>query len=252
MANWRWDVFCEDTLNNEVVAGCFASGHDQTYLQWMLNAWGWTVSVSLTALFVALVLGSIIGTIRTLPDSPSLVRFGNAWVELFCNIPLLVQVFLWYFVLPKMIPAMKALPPFVLIVCALGFFTSARIAEQLRAGIQALPRGQRYAGMALGFTTPQYYRYVLLPMAYRIIMPPLTSESMNIFKNSAVAFAVSIPELAQFYLQAGEETSAQVEIYIGVVILYTISALAVNRVMSFIERKTRVPGFVAAGGAGGH
>lgn len=252
MANWRWDVFCEDTLNNEVVAGCFASGHDQTYLQWMLNAWGWTVSVSLTALFVALVLGSIIGTIRTLPDSPSLVRFGNAWVELFRNIPLLVQVFLWYFVLPKMIPAMKALPPFVLIVCALGFFTSARIAEQLRAGIQALPRGQRYAGMALGFTTPQYYRYVLLPMAYRIIMPPLTSESMNIFKNSAVAFAVSIPELAQFYLQAGEETSAQVEIYIGVVILYTISALAVNRVMSFIERKTRVPGFVAAGGAGGH
>lgn len=252
MANWRWDVFCEDTLNNEVVAGCFASGHDQTYLQWMLNAWGWTVSVSLTALFVALVLGSIIGTIRTLPDSPSLVRFGNAWVELFRNIPLLVQVFLWYFVLPKMIPPMKALPPFVLIVCALGFFTSARIAEQLRAGIQALPRGQRYAGMALGFTTPQYYRYVLLPMAYRIIMPPLTSESMNIFKNSAVAFAVSIPELAQFYLQAGEETSAQVEIYIGVVILYTISALAVNRVMSFIERKTRVPGFVAAGGTGGH
>ncbi|HMO48851.1 MAG TPA: amino acid ABC transporter permease, partial [Rubrivivax sp.] len=100
--------------------------------------------------------------------------------------------------------------------------------------------------------TPQYYRYVLLPMAYRIIMPPLTSESMNIFKNSAVAFAVSIPELTQFYLQAGEETSAQVEIYLGVVLLYTISALAVNRIMSFIERKSRVPGFVAAGGAGGH
>ena len=252
MANWRWDVFCQDTIDTEVVAGCFASGNDQTYLQWMLNAWGWTVSVSLTALLVALVVGSIIGTLRTLPDNPWLVRFGNAWVELFRNIPLLVQVFLWYFVLPKMIPPMKSLPPFVLIVCALGFFTSARIAEQLRAGIQALPRGQRYAGMALGFTTPQYYRYVLLPMAYRIIMPPLTSESMNIFKNSAVAFAVSIPELTQFYLQAGEETSAQVEIYLGVVLLYTISALAVNRIMSFIERKSRVPGFVAAGGAGGH
>ena len=252
MANWRWDVFCQDTLDNQVVAGCFASGRDQTYLQWMLNAWGWTVSVSLTALLVALVFGSIIGTIRTLPDSPWLVRFGNAWVELFRNIPLLVQVFLWYFVLPKMIPPMRGLPPFVLVVCALGFFTSARIAEQLRAGIQALPRGQRYAGMALGFTTLQYYRYVLLPMAYRIILPPLTSESMNIFKNSAVAFAVSIPELAQFYLQAGEETSAQVEIYIGVVILYTISALAVNRIMSFIERRTRIPGFVTAGGAGGH
>ena len=151
-----------------------------------------------------------------------------------------------------MIPPMKDFPPFVLVVCALGFFTSARIAEQLRSGIQALPRGQRYAGMAMGFTTFQTYRYVLLPMAYRIIMPPLTSESMNIFKNSAVAFAVSIPELTQFYLQAGEETSAQIEVYLGVVVLYTISALLVNRIMTFIERKLHVPGFVASGGMGGH
>ena len=252
MANWRWEVFCQNTIDNEVVAGCFASGRDQTYLQWMLQAWGWTVSVSLSALLLALVMGSIIGTLRTLPDSPWLVRFGNAWVELFRNIPLLVQIFLWYFVLPKLIPPMKSFPPFILVVCALGFFTSSRIAEQLRSGLQALPRGQRYAGMALGLTTVQYYRYVLLPMAYRIIMPPLTSESMNIFKNSAVAFAVSIPELTQFYLQAGEETSAQIEIYIGVVILYVISAMTINRIMTFIERKIRVPGMVVATGSGGH
>ena len=252
MANWRWEVFCQNTIDNEVVAGCFASGRDQTYLQWMLQAWGWTVSVSLSALLLALVVGSIIGTMRTLPDSPWLVRFGNAWVELFRNIPLLVQIFLWYFVLPKLIPPMKSFPPFILVVCALGFFTSSRIAEQLRSGLQALPRGQRYAGMALGLTTVQYYRYVLLPMAYRIIMPPLTSESMNIFKNSAVAFAVSIPELTQFYLQAGEETSAQIEIYIGVVILYVISAMTINRIMTFIERKIRVPGMVVATGSGGH
>ncbi len=252
MANWDWGVFCRDTLTGEAVASCFASGRDQTYLQWMLKAWGWTVSVSLSSLLLALVIGSVIGTLRTLPNHRGWVRFGDAWVELFRNIPLLVQVFLWYFVLPKMIPAMRSLPPFALIVCALGLFTSARVAEQLRAGIQTLPRGQRYAGMAVGFTTPQYYRYVLLPMAYRIILPPLTSESMNIFKNSAVAFAVSIPELTQFYLQAGEETSAQIEIYIAVVALYAASAMAVNRLMGFIERRTRVPGFVAAGGTGGH
>ncbi|MEO7127889.1 MAG: ABC transporter permease subunit, partial [Rhodoferax sp.] len=168
----HWDVFCQNTIDNELVAGCFASGRDQTYLQWMLHAWGWTVSVSLTALLLALVAGSIIGTLRTLPDSPWLVRFGNAWVELFRNIPLLVHIFLWYFVLPKIIPPMKDLSPFILVVCALGFFTSARIAEQLRSGLQALPRGQRYAGMAVGLSTWQTYRYVLLPMAYRIIMPP--------------------------------------------------------------------------------
>ncbi|HOM15565.1 MAG TPA: amino acid ABC transporter permease [Rubrivivax sp.] len=251
--NMDWSLFCKDIITEEATAGCLGSGRDITYLNWLFSAWGWTVGVSLTALAVALAAGSIIGVIRTLPAAPWLVRFGNAWVELFRNIPLLVQIFLWYHVVPALVPPMRDAPPFVLVVVALGLFTSARIAEQLRAGIQALPRGQRYAGMALGFTTPQYYRYVILPMAYRIIIPPLTSESMNIFKNSAVAFAVSIPELTQYALQVGEETSRPIEVYIAVTVLYVISALAVNRIMAFIEKRVRVPGFVASGtGAGGH
>jgi len=241
MGNWDWQVYLQDP-----------GGKIPTYWQWMLSAWGWTISVALSALVVALVLGSLVGVIRTLPNSPMLVRFGNAWVELFRNIPLLVQIFLWYHVVPALIPPMRDVPPFILVVLALGFFTSARIAEQLRAGIQALPRGQRYAGMAVGFTTPQYYRYVILPMAYRMILPPLTSESMNIFKNSSVAFAVSIAELTQFAMQAGEETARPVEMYLGVTALYIISALTINRIMTFIEKKTRVPGFVASGGTGGH
>ena len=217
----------------------------------MLSAWGWTVSVSILALIVALVMGSLIGIIRTLPDSPWLVRLGNAWVELFRNIPLLVQIFLWYHVIPALIPVMKGVPPFVLVVLALGFFTSARIAEQVRSGVQALPKGQRYAGMAVGFTTPQYYRYVLLPMAYRIILPPLTSETMNIFKNSSVAFAVSVTELTMFAMQAQEETSRGIEVYLAVTVLYVISAFAINRIMAFIEKKTRVPGFIVSASAGG-
>ncbi|RYE38323.1 MAG: amino acid ABC transporter permease, partial [Hyphomicrobiales bacterium] len=180
-SNWDWQVFLQDP-----------GGEYPTYLQWMLSAWGWTVSVALLALIIALVAGSVVGTLRTLPDNKVLVAFGNAWVELFRNIPLLVQIFLWYHVVPAIFPAMKSVSGFVLVVLALGFFTSARIAEQVRAGVQALPRGQRYAGMAMGFTTVQYYRYVLLPMAFRIIIPPLTSETMNIFKNSSVAFAVSV------------------------------------------------------------
>ena len=248
----EWDVLCKDTLSGEVVKGCFGTSTDPTYVNWLLNAWGWTVSVALTALVIALLVGSLIGVIRTLPNSPWLVRFGNAWVELFRNIPLLVQIFLWYFVVPALIPALKSVPPFILVVLALGFFTSARIAEQVRAGIQALPKGQRYAGMALGFTTFQYYRYVILPMAYRIIIPPLTSESMNIFKNSSVAFAVSIPELTQFALQAGEETARPIEVYLAVTVLYVISALVINRIMAFVEKRVRVPGFVASGTGGGH
>ena len=217
-----------------------------------MSAWGWTISVSLLSLVIALVVGSFIGTLRTLPDRPWIVRLGNAWVELFRNIPLLVQIFLWYHVVPAFIPALKSVPGFVLVVLALGFFTSARIAEQLRAGIQALPRGQRYAGMALGFTTFQYYRYVLLPMAYRIIIPPLTSEAMNIFKNSSVAFAVSVSELTLFAMQAQEETSRGIEVYLAVTGLYMISAFVINRIMAFIEKRSRIPGFIAAGGSGGH
>lgn len=251
----EWQIFCQDTIDKTMVSGCFGSGGasgTQTYLDWLISAWGQTVLVAALSLVVALVIGSIIGTIRTLPDSPWLARFGLWWVELFRNIPLLVQIFLWYHVMPVLIPVFADTPKLVLVVFGLGFFTSARIAEQVRAGIQALPRGQRYAGMALGFTTPQYYRYVLLPMAYRIIIPPLTSESMNIFKNSSVAFAVSITELTFYAQQAGEETSRGVEIYMAVTALYIVSALAINRIMAYIEKRVRVPGFVASTGGGGH
>ena len=250
--SWDWQVFCEDTLTREAGSSCFGQGGDITYLDWLLSAWGWTVSVSLLALLLALVVGALVGTLRTLPGSPWVVRLGNAWVELFRNIPLLVQIFLWYHVLPTLFPALQAVPGFVLVVLALGLFTSARIAEQVRTGIQALPRGQRYAAMALGMTTAQSYRYVLLPMALRIVIPPLTSETMNIFKNSSVAFAVSVAELTMFAMQAQEETARGVEVYLAVTGLYVVSAFAINRVMAFVERRARVPGFIASGGTGGH
>ncbi|MCD2511130.1 amino acid ABC transporter permease [Comamonas endophytica] len=249
---WDWQVFCEDTLDRTVVQGCFGKGGDITYMDWMLSAWGWTVSVSLLALVLALIVGGIIGVLRTLPDSPWLVRFGNAWVELFRNIPLLVQIFLWYHVVPALVPAMKSVPGFVLVVLALGFFTSARIAEQVRSGLQSLPRGQRYAGMAVGFTTWQTYRYVLLPMGLRIIIPPLTSETMNIFKNSSVAFAVSVTELTMFAMQAQEETGRGIEVYLAVTGLYVVSAFTINRLMAWIEKRARVPGMISASSAGGH
>ena len=132
-----WKVFLTD------------DGGGRTYLEWMIQSWGWTLSVAGCAYIVAMLFGVIIGTIRTLPNSPLLVRLGNAWVELFRNIPLLVQIFLWYFVVPKIIPALQQVPGFILVVLALGFFTSARIAEQVRAGIQSLPKGQRYAASAM-------------------------------------------------------------------------------------------------------
>jgi glutamate/aspartate transport system permease protein len=240
---WDWQVFCKETTSGDVVAGCFGRGGDITYLNWILSAWGWTLSVAVLALVVALFVGSLMGILRTVPDR-RLVFLGNAWTELFRNIPLLVQIFLWYHVLPSIFLSLRALPSFILVVFALGFFTSARISEQVKAGIQSLPRGQRYAGLAVGLTLPQTYRFVLLPMAFRIVIPPLTSESMNIVKNSSVAFAVSIAELTMFAMQAQEETSRGVEVYFAVTVLYFVSAFAVNRLAHFIEGRVQVPGMI--------
>jgi glutamate/aspartate transport system permease protein len=253
--SWNWEVFCKSTLEEDFSPVCFGTGGEITYLDWMMSAWGWTLSVSALGLTIAMLLGVVMGTLRTLPTGNYLTRFlvliGNVWVELFRNIPVLVQVFLWYHVVPALFPIMKSLPSFVLVSLALGFFTSSRIAEQVRAGIGALPKGQRYAAMAMGLTTTQSYRYVILPMALRIVIPPLTSESMNIIKNSSVAFAVSVADLTLFAMQAQEETSRGIEIYLGVTLLYVLSALVVNRVMSLIESRTKVPGFIVAA-SGGH
>jgi glutamate/aspartate transport system permease protein len=233
VGNWDWQVLLRDT------------GGGETYLRWMMSAWGWTCSVAVLSLILALVVGSTVGIMRTLPNKGAVV-FGNAWTQLFRNIPLLVQIFVWYHVIPSVFVSLRAVPSFVLVVFALGFFTSSRISEQVRAGIQTLPQGQRYAGLAMGLTLGQTYRYVLLPMAYRIIIPPLTSEAMNIFKNTSVAFAVSIAELTMFALQASEETSRFEEIFIPVTFLYFISAYAINRIAAVIEKSVRVPGILGA------
>lgn len=232
---WDWQVFLQDP-----------GGKDPTYWQWMLSAWGWTLSVALLALLIALAVGSLMGIFRTVPNK-WLVLLGNSWTELFRNIPLLVQIILWYHVIPGIFNSLQQVPSFMLVVFALGFFTSARVSEQVKAGIQSLPRGQRYAGLAVGFTLPQTYRFVLLPMAFRIVLPPLTSESMNIVKNSSVAFAVSVTELTMFAMQAQEETSRGVEIYLAVTALYFVSAFVINRIMLFIEGRLQIPGHTTGG-----
>lgn len=228
---WDWGVFLRE----------YQSG--STYLSWLMSAWGWTLSVSACALATGLTLGTLAGIARTLPHR-AFVRLGDAWCELFRNIPLLVQVFLWYYVVPVVVPPLAAVPGFAMVVLAIGFYTSARVADQVAAGLKALPRFQGFAGLALGLSLAQTYRYVLLPRAFRIIIPPLTSEAMAVIKNSSVAFAVSIPELTMFAMQAQEETSRGIEVYLGVTALYFISALSIGRLTRFVEGRLRIPGTV--------
>jgi glutamate/aspartate transport system permease protein len=246
MAIFGIDTFCRDTIDKDLVANCLKSAQgDATYLHWFLQGWGTALALALLALVVAMAFGILMGILRTTPNK-LLVFIGDAWTELFRNVPLIVQLFVWYFVVPGVFPALKSVPGFALAFIGLGLFTSARISEQVRAGIQSLPKGQRYAGLAMGLTLPQTYRYVLLPMAFRIVIPPLTSESMNIVKNSSVAFAVSVSELTMFARQSGEETSQPVLMFMAVTLAYFVSAFAINRFMKWIEVKVRVPGMIGS------
>ena len=239
--HWNWSIFLE-----QVKSG------DETYLDWLLTGLGWTLALSLTAWALALTIGIVVGALRSTP-SRLLVAIGNAWVELFRNIPLLVQMFLWFFVVPEFLPrdwslwVKQEMPAkeFVTAALCLGFFTSARIAEQVRAGVGSLPRGQRDAALALGLTLPQAYRQVLLPQALRIVIPPLTSEFMNVFKNSSVAFAIGVLELTFQARQMQEDSEQGFETYLAVTLLYFICAFSANRGMAWIEARSRVPGLIA-------
>jgi len=165
-------------------------------------------------------------------------------------------MFLWYFVIPEFIPPLKAWiiasapahAQFIAAVLCLGLFTSARVAEQVRAGIQSLPRGQRNAGMAVGFTELQVYRFVLLPMAFRIVIPPLTSETMNLIKNSSIALTIGLAELTFRSREMGEYTFRFFEAFSAATLIYIAIGMTANRVMAFVEKRVAVPGFIASGG----
>src|SRR5471030_183772 len=186
---------------------------------------------------------------------PWVVRLGNGYVELFRNIPMLVQMFLWFFVVPEFLPVqignwIKQMPPpwgsYLPAVLFLGIYTSVRVAEQVKAGIQSLPRGQGMAGTAIGLTLPQTYRYVLLPMAFRIVMPPLTSEFLNIIKNSSVALTIGLLELTG-RARAMQEFSFHVfEAFSAATVIYLITNLVIVLLMRMLENKIRVPGFIGS------
>ena len=219
------------------------------YLDWIVSGLGWTLSLALGAWTIALVVGTLVGVTRTLRGGIS-PRLGRVYVETFRNIPLLVQMFFWYFVLPELLPvriglAIKQMDPpwgsFVPALICLGLFTAARIAEQVRAGVQALPAGQTQAASALGFGRISMYRLVLLPQAFRIILPTLTNEFMTIFKNTSVALTIGLVELTATAREINENTFRTFEAFGIVTLVYLVIALTAWQIMHRIERAAQLP-----------
>jgi glutamate/aspartate transport system permease protein len=237
--HWNWHIFFEP---NPTGGG--------TYLDMLLSGLLVTLETSLLAWVIALVFGSVVGVMRTLP-SKTASWIGFAYVEFFRNMPLLVQLFLWFFVLPELLPQqaglwLKQLPhaAFWTAAIGVGLFMSARVAEQLRAGIGSLPRGQKMAATALGLTTMQTYAYVLLPMAFRIILPPLTSEFLNTIKNTAVAITIGLLELTGEARSMQEFSFAVFEAFTGATVMYLLVNIVVVTFMRFVERAVAIPGYI--------
>ena len=238
--HWNWHIFFEP-----------APDGTGTYLDMLLAGLVLTIETSICAWIIALFFGAIVGVMRTLPSrTASLIGF--VYVEFFRNMPLLVQLFIWFFVLPELLPNswglwMKQMPhaPFYTAAVGIGLFMSARVAVQTGAGINSLPRGQKLAATALGLTTAQTYRYVLLPMAFRIMIPPLTSEFLATIKNTSVAITIGLIELTGA-ARAMQEFSFQVfEAFTGATVLYLLVNIVVVVAMRFLERALAVPGYIS-------
>jgi glutamate/aspartate transport system permease protein len=275
--NWNWSILTCTSEN--IDAGCIGP-----YFYWILEGLGWTIAVASAAWVIAFSLGSVIGILRTL-DRPILVivpfvkspiyfktrpiatskgvisidvgwflhGFANVYVTIFRNVPLLVQLFLWFFVFPELLPDDAGmwvkrglpLPEFWTAVVCLGLYTASRVAEQVRAGINSIGRGQQYAAMAIGLTPAQVYRYVLLPVAFRIIIPPLTSDFLGVFKNSSLALTIGVLELTAMTRQIEEYSYAGFEAFTAATVLYIAVTAIVMWAMRIVETRVRIPGMIS-------
>ena len=235
--NWDWGVIFREP-----------------YLEWILSGIGWTMSVSIVAWILAFSLGSIIGILRT-TNNRILRAIATVYVEIFRNIPLIVQMFLWYFVFPELLPHDSGMwvkrempmPEFTTAAICLGLYTASRVAEQVRSGIQSIGQGQNNAGLATGLTTAQVYRYILLPVGYRIMIPPLTSEFLTIFKNSSVALTIGVLEITAQARQIEEYTFQGFEAFTTATVLYILVTSIVMILMRVVEGRVSIPGMISLG-----
>jgi len=234
--HWHWGVLLEEP-----------------YASWLVSGLCTTIALSLIGWTIALILGTLIGTLRT-AQSSLLRAIGALYVRVFRNVPLLLQMFLWFFVLPELLPDTighflkrdMAYPEFTMATACLGCYTAARVAEIVRAGILSAGPGQRVAALATGMSTLQAYRYVLLPLAFRLTVPPLVSEFLTIFKNSSVALAIGVFELTNQANQIENYTFQGFEAYTAATVLYAAISWVCLRASRPISRRARVGGMIAS------
>ena len=220
---------------------------------WLLQGLLTTLEISALAWLLAAALGMVSGAMRTVPWR-LLRAAATFYVEFFRNVPLLVWMFFWYFGVPPLLPRpvqdwlFNHGAEFWAGMFALGVYHGARMSEVIRSGIQSIPRTQFEASVAMGLTTFQAYRLVIVPIALRLIVPPATSESLNLLKNSSVALTISVAELTFQTRQIETYTAKAIEALTAGTLIYLVLCLGIAAVMARVERRFAIPGLIARGG----
>ena len=213
-----------------------------------------TIHLSLLTWIITVPMGITIGILRVLPSR--LTRFmGSAYVQVFRNTPFLVQLFFWYFAAPLLLPRTGQewlydhVPDYSYCagVVALGTYTASRLAEQFRSGLLSIPRDQYRAAYSTGLTTLQTYRYVIVPYAFRIIIPPFTTEFLTCFKNSALTMTIGVMEITHTAYYIDSFTWHGLETTTAASLTYLLISGCVVLFMSFVEKRLRIPGMLARG-----
>lgn len=224
---------------------------DDPYRGWIIDGLLVTVSLSLLAWMLALIIGIVVGTFR-MSDSKLLRFVGTAYVELFRNIPLLVQLFIWFFVVPLLLPRdwmlfWNRLPhvPFSTAVIGLSLYTASRVAEQIRSGISSIPRGQFDAAKSSGLSGRQTYRYVIVPYAFRVMIPAIASEFLTTFKNSALTLTIGVAEITHAARTIEAWSFHGIEAFAVASVTYMATTASVVLFMTWLEGRMRIPGLIA-------
>jgi His/Glu/Gln/Arg/opine family amino acid ABC transporter permease subunit len=220
---------------------------------WLLQGVLTTLGISVLAWMLAAALGISSGAMRTVPWKP-LRALATFYVEFFRNVPLLVWMFFWYFGVPPLLPRgaqdwlFNHSAEFWAAMFALGIYHGARMSEIIRAGILSIPRTQFEAAVAMGLTTFQVYRLVIVPIALRLIVPPATNDSLNLLKNSSVALTISVAELTFQTRQIETYTAKAIEALTAGTVIYLVLCVGIAAIMARVERRFAIPGLIARGG----
>lgn len=198
---------------------------------------GVTIQITVLSTAIGFVIGLVVGVARISHLRPMRL-LAEVYVEFFRGTPLLVQIFLFYFALPVITG--QRIDPFIAAISACGINSGAYVAEIFRAGIQSVDEGQMEAGRSLGMTWLQTMRYIIVPQAFKRVIPPLGNEFIAMLKDSSLVSVIGFEELTRRGQLIIAKTYGSFEIWMSVAVIYLVMTLTISRFVAYLERRCRV------------